>query len=195
MIWSILYFSAASMMLSLPPTIGMPSIRRPHLLGLSSITQTGLAFASLDTLSSFRITSPAAPAPINHGVVDGSRIFFSPGSFRRINLYANLIAVTRQNWITAPKHIIRRRHTVYECCDANHMKQCGNPRSHQDPVQFAETCETPQTVIQSQHKKYRYRKDGIKRREFQKRIQVLLGYTGVISYQNAAKDRQNRTRL
>ena len=47
-----LYFSTFAMMLSRPPTIGTPSVRRPHLFGLSSITQHGLAVALTDVFSS-----------------------------------------------------------------------------------------------------------------------------------------------
>ena len=63
-IWSMLYFSTFAMMLSRPPTIGTPSVRRPHLFGLSSITQHGFAVALTDVFSSLSIICPAAPAPM-----------------------------------------------------------------------------------------------------------------------------------
>ena len=58
------YMMTDSIMESRPPSIGTPSINRPHLFTLSSITQTGFAVDSAEFFSSLIITCPAAPAPI-----------------------------------------------------------------------------------------------------------------------------------
>ena len=74
-IWSIWYFFTADRMLSRPPTMGTPSMNRPHLLELSSMTQQGLAAASVELFSSFRMTCPAAPAPITMAFFRGLAFF------------------------------------------------------------------------------------------------------------------------
>ena len=101
-ILSTLYFSTLSRIESLPPTIGVPSINLFHLFLLSSIIQTTLSLSSLARLTSRRIICPADPAPIIITLDNSALLTFLLFLKRRNNLYANRMAITKQNWKTAP---------------------------------------------------------------------------------------------
>ena len=114
----------------------------------------------------------------DHGVPGLAAILLSPAPLQGDVPIAKAHSCHQNHLDDRAEHIVGGRHPPLQSRDPNHMKGSGQHRSRQNPIQFIEAGELPNTSIKMQTGKYKQCKQSIHRRKVNKGVQVFPGNLG-----------------